>query len=151
MESPLYVYEMTVTAKAIMCLDRRRPMMADVNPLSVLGALSKTLATIVTHPLIVAKVGLQSKPPPARNGIAFSSFVEVLRFIWEHEGLSGLFKGIGPQVTKGLLVQGILMMTKERLELGFIILFNYVKLLRAKRFAQMIHKIPIKRNILSSK
>ena len=36
--------------------------------------------------------------------------------IIEYEGLSALlFKGIGPQLLKGLLVQGLLMMTKERL------------------------------------
>ncbi|CAK7262640.1 ADP/ATP carrier protein [Sporothrix epigloea] len=80
----------------------------------VLGALSKTLATITTQPLIVAKVGLQSKPPPSRNGKPFQSFIEVMQFIVAHEGPLGLFKGIGPQILKGLLVQGILMMTKER-------------------------------------
>lgn len=79
-----------------------------------LGAMSKALATIVTQPLIVAKVGLQSTPPPARNGKPFKSFVEVMQFIVENEGALSLFKGIGPQITKGLLVQGILMMTKER-------------------------------------
>lgn len=76
--------------------------------------MSKALATIVTQPLIVAKVGLQSKPPPARQGKPFKSFVEVMQFIVEHEGALALFKGIGPQILKGLLVQGILMMTKER-------------------------------------
>ena len=76
--------------------------------------MSKALATIATQPLIVAKVGLQSKPPRARNGRPFTSFIEVMNFIIENEGPSGLFKGIGPQITKGLLVQGILMMTKER-------------------------------------
>lgn len=80
----------------------------------VLGALSKALATIATQPLIVAKVGLQSKPPPSRKGRPFKSFGEVMRFIVENEGLIGLFKGIGPQILKGVLVQGILMMTKER-------------------------------------
>lgn len=79
-----------------------------------LGAMSKALATIVTQPLIVAKVGLQSRPPPARNGRPFKSFVEVMRFIIENEGVLSLFKGIGPQILKGLMVQGILMMTKER-------------------------------------
>jgi Mitochondrial carrier protein len=34
--------------------------------------------------------------------------------IVEHEGLMRLFKGIGPQIMKGVLVQGLLMMTKER-------------------------------------
>ncbi len=76
--------------------------------------MSKTLATIATQPLIVAKVGLQSKPPPQRQGKHFKGFVEVMQFIVKHEGLLGLFKGIGPQILKGLLVQGILMMTKER-------------------------------------
>lgn len=81
---------------------------------AVLGATSKALATIVTQPLIVAKVGLQSKPPPQRQGKPFKGFIEVMQFIIQHEGLLGLFKGIGPQILKGLLVQGILMMTKER-------------------------------------
>lgn len=80
----------------------------------VLGAASKALATITTQPLIVAKVGLQSRPPPERNGKPFGSFVEVMKFIVEREGVLGLFKGIGPQILKGFLVQGILMMTKER-------------------------------------
>src|ERR1700743_2763354 len=82
--------------------------------LIVLGSLSKMLATIATQPLIVAKVGLQSKPPPARNGKPFKSFIEVMTYIIEHEGVLSLFKGIGPQILKGFLVQGLLMMTKER-------------------------------------
>jgi hypothetical protein len=76
--------------------------------------MSKMLATIATQPLIVAKVGLQSKPPPARNGKPFKSFTEVMQYIIQHEGPAALFKGIGPQILKGLLVQGFLMMTKER-------------------------------------
>jgi hypothetical protein len=78
--------------------------------------MSKTLATIVTQPLIVAKVGLQSKPPPSRNGKPFKTFTEVMQYIIQHEGAMGLFKGIAPQILKGLLVQGFLMMTKERYE-----------------------------------
>ena len=81
---------------------------------AALGALSKAMATIVTQPLIVAKVGLQSRPPAARKGKPFKTFPEVMKYIVEHEGLLALFKGIGPQITKGLLVQGLLMMTKER-------------------------------------
>lgn len=37
-----------------------------------------------------------------------------MKFILDREGPLGLFKGIGPQILKGFLVQGILMMTKER-------------------------------------
>jgi hypothetical protein len=76
--------------------------------------MSKALATLATQPLIVAKVGLQSRPPPSRNGKPFKSFIEVMRFIIDNDGPTGLFKGLGAQLMKGLLVQGILMMTKER-------------------------------------
>ncbi|GAB1204133.1 hypothetical protein APSETT445_002782 [Aspergillus pseudonomiae] len=80
----------------------------------LLGALSKAMATIATQPLIVAKVGLQSRPPPGREGKPFKTFGEVMRYIIQNEGALSLFKGIGPQILKGLLVQGLLMMTKER-------------------------------------
>ncbi|KAF1966792.1 peroxisomal carrier protein [Bimuria novae-zelandiae CBS 107.79] len=103
----------------------------------VLGGMSKALATIATQPLIVAKVGLQSKPPPARNGKPFKSFIEVMQYIVEHEGLMGLFKGIGPQIMKGLLVQGFLMMTKERIELSFILLFRYLRQVRAEKLQKL--------------
>jgi hypothetical protein len=95
------------------------------------------LATIATQPLIVAKVGLQSKPPPARNGKPFKTFGEVMQYIIQHEGPFGLFKGIGPQILKGLLVQGFLMMTKERIELMFVLLFRYVRQLRAEKLRKL--------------
>lgn len=101
--------------------------------LTVLGALSKALATVATQPLIVAKVGLQSRPPPARNGVPFKSFSEVMSYIIEHEGYMGLFKGIGPQLLKGILVQGLLMMTKERMELLFVLLFAYMRMVKERQ------------------
>lgn len=112
------------------------------------------LATVATQPLIVAKVGLQSKPPPARNGKPFKSFTEVMQYIIQHEGPMALFKGIGPQILKGLLVQGFLMMTKERydqlhllsalhanlslrIELSFILLFRYFRQVRADKLQKL--------------
>jgi len=103
----------------------------------VLGAISKSLATIATQPLIVAKVGLQSKPPSSRQGKPFKSFIEVMQFIIEHEGVLGLFKGIAPQISKGLIVQGLLMMTKERLELLFVLLFRYIRKLRSDQLQKV--------------
>lgn len=116
------------------------------------------MATIATQPLIVAKVGLQSRPPPGREGKPFKSFGEVMRFIVEREGVLGLFKGIGPQIMKGLLVQGLLMMTKERyvylldpffffytyiltsnrMELAFILLFASLRRIKEKKLQKTI-------------
>lgn len=99
----------------------------DITPLTnydiVLGAVSKALATLITQPLIVAKVGLQSRPPPDRQGKPFKSFIEVMSYVIENEGLLSLFKGIAPQITKGILVQGLLMMTKER----YVTQFRYLR------------------------
>jgi hypothetical protein len=92
---------------------------------------------MATQPLIVAKVGLQSRPPPARQGKPFHSFIEVMRYIIEHEGIFGLYKGVAPQILKGLLVQGILMMTKERVELLFILLFRYVRKVRKEKLEKL--------------
>jgi hypothetical protein len=80
----------------------------------VLGALSKVLSTIVTHPLIVAKAMLQSKPPDCRQGKPFKGFTEALAYIIRNEGAYRLYKGLAPQIIKGFLVQGLMMMLKER-------------------------------------
>jgi len=60
-----------------------------------------------------------------------------MRYIIEHEGILGLYKGVAPQILKGLLVQGILMMTKERVELMFILLFRYMRRLREEKLRQL--------------
>jgi len=103
----------------------------------LLGALSKMMATLATQPLIVAKVGLQSKPPPQRNGKPFTSFIEVMKFVVERDGFLGLYKGVAPQLVKGILVQGILMMTKERVELLFVLLFRAVRKMRQSQLDKL--------------
>lgn len=63
-----------------------------------------------------------------------------MQYIIEHEGPMALFKGIGPQILKGLLVQGFLMMTKERIELSFILLFRYFRQMRAQKLQKLANK-----------
>lgn len=77
-----------------------------------------------------------------------------MQYIIEHEGPMALFKGIAPQILKGLLVQGFLMMTKERyaqprlslvnltnivhrIELYFILFFRYFRQLRAEKLQKL--------------
>ncbi|KND87653.1 Peroxisomal adenine nucleotide transporter 1 [Tolypocladium ophioglossoides CBS 100239] len=102
----------------------------------LLGALSKCIATIVTQPLIVARATLQSHLSSDPEKKPFKSFQEVLKYIIAHEGVLGLYKGLTPQILKGLLVQGILMMIKERVELIFVLLFRHLR----KRIPQMLMK-----------
>ncbi|QLG73620.1 hypothetical protein HG535_0F01310 [Zygotorulaspora mrakii] len=75
----------------------------------MLGVLSKMISTIITQPLIVSKASLQ------RRGSKFTSFQQVLVFLYQTEGVLGLWKGIRPQLAKGVLVQGLLFMFKGEL------------------------------------
>ena len=75
----------------------------------VLGAISKSLATIATQPLIVAKVVQQSSSK-------FHSFIDVLVHLIKSGGIKALFRGIGPQISKGILVQGLLLAFKDKVE-----------------------------------
>ncbi|KAK9325809.1 mitochondrial carrier domain-containing protein [Lipomyces orientalis] len=99
-----------------------------------LGALSKAMATIVSQPLIVSKVMLQSKPKSGEP--RHKSFVDALIYLAKYEGIRGLFKGIGPQISKGILVQGLLFMFKDQLELLIILLFRFLRASQ-KRFILM--------------
>lgn len=60
-----------------------------------------------------------------------------MEHIIEHEGTLGLFKGLAPQLLKGLLVQGILMTIKERMEIVFILLFRYVRKMRKEQLEKL--------------
>ncbi|KAJ6023531.1 uncharacterized protein N7446_013896 [Penicillium canescens] len=93
----------------------------------LLGAVSKVLATIATHPLIVAKAMLQSTPPDSRRGKPFRGFTEVLAYIIKNEGPSRLYKGLAPQIIKGFLVQGLIMMLKERTEILLMLAISFFK------------------------
>lgn len=60
-----------------------------------------------------------------------------MEHIVEHEGPLGLFKGLAPQILKGLLVQGILMMIKERMEILFILLFRYMRKVKKEKLDKL--------------
>lgn len=75
----------------------------------LIGVLSKIISTCLTHPLIVAKASLQ------RSSSKFTSFQEVLTYLYRHEGAHALWKGLLPQLTKGVIVQGLLFMFKGEL------------------------------------
>lgn len=105
-----------------------------------LGFIAKSLATIATQPLIVLKAMLQKKHDrkPAKDGekgdsgaepsdeeeIKFDSFTHALEHLWKTEKLHGLYKGIGPQLLKGVIVQGLLFMFKDQIDLLFVVMLK---------------------------
>jgi len=88
------------------------------------GALSKTLATIVTYPYIMAKVRIQagSKLKAAGNQEHPGGAVDILSRVYRKEGLIGWYKGMGAQVIKAVLSQALLFMSKDQFEQYALIL-----------------------------
>ncbi|KAF8628027.1 hypothetical protein AX15_004144 [Amanita polypyramis BW_CC] len=94
----------------------------------LIGALSKTLATIVTYPYIMAKVRIQARSTDAdddtANGNAESEgekgrqpgAVDILIRTWRRQGFRGWYQGMQAQITKAVLSQALLFMSKEQFE-----------------------------------
>ena len=99
-----------------------------------LGVLAKSLATIATQPLIVSKAMIQKKSSPKKNmkatdknteeddeeDIKFDHFTDALAYLWRTEKFRGLYKGIAPQLLKGVFVQGLLFTFKDQLDILFL-------------------------------
>jgi len=99
----------------------------------VVGALSKTLATVVTYPYIMAKVRIQARTADAEEAVeeheippkphayhhAHSKHVgalTILARIWRKQGFVGWYQGMSAQITKAVLSQALLFMSKDQFE-----------------------------------
>lgn len=82
-----------------------------------LGLFSKTIATIVTYPYIMAKVRLQWKPPSTLSADRppYTSAMDVLQNVYKEEGVHGLFKGMSAQISKAVITQALLFVLKDSL------------------------------------
>jgi hypothetical protein len=95
-----------------------------------LGVVSKMLATTITQPLIISKAMLQ-KQESSKGGEEnkdLKSFQSVLCYLYKHEGAAGLWKGILPQLSKGVLVQGFIFMFRDQLNVLFKAVFMLIML-----------------------
>lgn len=110
-----------------------------------IGMLAKSMATIATQPLIVSKAMLQKKLQKTPQGetkskivlnpdhdddedeVKFDLFIQALTHLWKTEQLHGLYKGIAPQLLKGVIVQGMLFMFKDQIDMLFLLLLKMIK------------------------
>ncbi|KAE8675380.1 Peroxisomal adenine nucleotide carrier 1 [Hibiscus syriacus] len=89
----------------------------------LLGAVSKSIATILTYPAIRCKVMIQAADPDDDDGDQTKraqskprkTVLGVIRTIWKREGISGFFKGLEAQITKTVLSSALLLMIKEKI------------------------------------
>ena len=83
-----------------------------------IGAFAKAVATVATYPYIRAKVLLQRKRPADGDGAdAYdaASATGILRQVWAKEGAPGLYRGMRPQLVKGVTNAALMLVIKERI------------------------------------
>ncbi|THH15559.1 hypothetical protein EW146_g4931 [Bondarzewia mesenterica] len=108
----------------------------------LIGALSKTLATIVTYPYIMAKIRIQTRTADAElaeeqhislpphgyhhKAIKHAGALDILIRVWKQHGFLGWYQGMSAQITKAVISQALLFMSKEKFEhwaLAIMLLF----------------------------
>ncbi|KAI9336555.1 mitochondrial carrier domain-containing protein [Obelidium mucronatum] len=101
----------------------------------LLGALSKTLATVVTYPYIMAKVRMQWAPPKSVSDLSetdqlslkYKGSVDVLKKVFATDGIMGWYKGMQTQIVKAVLCQAILFVSREEFLKYTLLLFALVE------------------------
>ncbi|MFQ6635175.1 hypothetical protein Gotur_011007 [Gossypium turneri] len=88
----------------------------------LVGAISKSIATILTYPAIRCKVMIQASDPDEDDDKTKraqrkprKTVSSVFCNIWKKEGIPGFFKGIEAQITKTVLSSALLLMIKEKI------------------------------------
>uniref|UniRef100_A0ACD5U3X3 Uncharacterized protein n=1 Tax=Avena sativa TaxID=4498 RepID=A0ACD5U3X3_AVESA len=104
----------------------------------LLGAISKSVATILTYPLIRCKVMIQAADPDdddddesERPGHSRppKTMLGAMHAMWSNEGIPGFFKGIEAQILKTVLSSALLLMIKEKISK-----FTWISLLALRRY-----------------
>mmetsp|Transcript_24438 Transcript_24438/g.34258 ORF Transcript_24438/g.34258 Transcript_24438/m.34258 type:complete len:319 (+) Transcript_24438:52-1008(+) len=99
----------------------------------LLGAIGKTIATIITYPYIVVKSRLQMKQPSNNNQPAYQGTSDVLSKIWANEGFFGFFKGMQSKIVQSVLNAAFLFYFKEELVQVVVMLLAAASRLRLKQ------------------
>jgi len=104
----------------------------------LLGAVSKSIATVLTYPLIRCKVMIQAADPDEDDDVDSErpsksrtpkTMLGALHAIWSKEGIPGFFKGLNAQILKTVLSSALLLMIKEKISK-----FTWVSLLALRRY-----------------
>ncbi|TRM64334.1 mitochondrial carrier domain-containing protein [Schizophyllum amplum] len=137
--NPAITYGMYERVKSLLLLAKEKAgkgASASMSPLQSfgVGALSKTLATVVTYPYIMAKVRIQARSADAEEAAAehrdaprphmqhhqdhsrHVGALDILKRVYKREGLPGWYQGMQSQITKAVLSQALLFLTKEQFE-----------------------------------
>mmetsp|Transcript_6747 Transcript_6747/g.7756 ORF Transcript_6747/g.7756 Transcript_6747/m.7756 type:complete len:314 (+) Transcript_6747:134-1075(+) len=79
------------------------------------GAFSKAVASTVTFPAVRAKTKMTAFKKTHASAEQPPGMIETLQGIVDHGGFMALYAGIGPQISKGILQEALMLSIKERI------------------------------------
>eukprot|EP00007_Cunea_sp_BSH-02190019_P007488 CAMPEP_0174232108 /NCGR_PEP_ID=MMETSP0417-20130205/2481_1 /TAXON_ID=242541 /ORGANISM="Mayorella sp, Strain BSH-02190019" /LENGTH=382 /DNA_ID=CAMNT_0015310101 /DNA_START=52 /DNA_END=1197 /DNA_ORIENTATION=- len=79
----------------------------------LLGAISKTLATVCTYPYILIKSRLQSRD--STNGEHYTGTLDVIRKMAARDGLASFYSGLSSKLVQSVATSALLFFTKDQL------------------------------------
>ena len=81
----------------------------------LLGMVARTVATVLVFPFLRAKVVMQTHQQQQSSTNEKLSLLKLLQQVYAKDGLSGLFQGLGPELTRGIFSAALMLMIKERI------------------------------------
>lgn len=140
--NPAITYGFYERVKSVLLMGSSTGKIAPLTAFTV-GALSKTLATVVTYPYIMAKVRIQAgrengdedelpKTTANRKPKEEKGAIGILTDVYSERGVAGWYQGMGPQILKAVLTQAILFVSKDQIEFYALILLNMYARMRRK-------------------
>lgn len=108
---PAIQYSIYDSLKRAMTAKRREKALG-AGEAFLLGAFSRAVATVLLYPYARAKTVRMTE----KNGGEPRSVGQVVRGILKDEGAAGLFKGLAPELLRGVFSAAIMLMVKEKVQ-----------------------------------
>eukprot|EP00241_Pyramimonas_parkeae_P009565 CAMPEP_0114242422 /NCGR_PEP_ID=MMETSP0058-20121206/10164_1 /TAXON_ID=36894 /ORGANISM="Pyramimonas parkeae, CCMP726" /LENGTH=118 /DNA_ID=CAMNT_0001355027 /DNA_START=440 /DNA_END=796 /DNA_ORIENTATION=+ len=106
----------------------------------IIGALSKSIATVATYPMVRAKIAMQAASGDARSLSLFS----MMRYIVDINGASALFTGVRAQLLKTVLAAALMLAIKEKSSKSAVTLVLMLRRTARKAIRTRTHVIPLR-------
>lgn len=119
---PALQYTIYEQVKAAVLAGRKKKTLSAAEAF-FLGMVARTFSTVLVFPFLRAKVLLQTSSSKKQqtstiiNNAAAAQVgtLDVLWQQWKQSGLAGLYFGIGPELSRGILSSALMLMIKERI------------------------------------
>lgn len=121
---PALQYTVFEQVKAAVLKSRKNNKTLSASESFLLGMVARTVATVAVFPFVRAKVVMQSRKTTKttedgeNNKKSEPGVLSLLGDVYQTDGLGGLYKGLGPELTRGVFSAALMLMIKEQLNGG---------------------------------